>query len=431
MVSRPSSPSTILPPSPAADRSPSVRLSVIVVYVAALLQGALGITFVSSSTFLRERLSMGDTLYGAAFIPLYGLAIVSSLAAARMHARFNLRAFFLWGSCSCAVMLALIAISPSLGAPGGSLLVLIAMTISGPGLGVFGIALNTAVIEIFPATRATALAYLHALLAAGTAIWPLVVAISIRRGLWPAALLALAAAILGLALLVRLRPLPGLSIAQAPAAQGSPAIPSLAPRRALRLWLWAGTVLIYGICEAVFTAWAVIFLTESRSLSLTAAAGALSVFWIAMTAGRLLAAVLVRRLGTLPIALSLCAGMGLAFLLLPHCAGTADALARFALAGFSCSALFPLLLGLASHEFPERTPQVSALFAAMVMGGLTIGSFAPGPLRAVLGLERIYTFAALAPLLLALALLALGRAQLRMAAARMLKRSPWRRPGRP
>jgi predicted MFS family arabinose efflux permease len=89
--------------------------------------------------------------------------------------------------------------------------------------------------------------------------------------------------------------------------------------------------------------------------------------------------------------------------------GTAGALLAFGFAGLACSAVFPLLLSLGSAEFPERTPQVSAIFSAAVLAGISVGSFAVGPLRGVLGLERIYAISALGPLILAILVVLMAR----------------------
>jgi fucose permease len=161
--------------------------------------------------------------------------------------------------------------------------------------------------------------------------------------------------------------------------------------------------------EGTLSVWAVIYLTENKDLSLEAAAGALSSFWIAMTAGRLLSTAVVRKARPLPMSLTLAAGMAVSFLLVAHAHGPADSLLRFGLAGLCCSAIFPLLLGLASEELPGNTPQVSALFAAAVATGLSIGTFGIGPLRAHLGLETIYTISAAGPVLLIALLVIMAR----------------------
>ena len=419
------------PLAPATSVRPA-RLSIVTVYAASLLLGALGVTFAASSTLLRERLALGDTLYGAYFVPVYALAIAVSLFATRLLRRSSMRAFFLSGSLACAAMLLLIALAPLCGPSRGRALLFVATAAWGPGVGLLGIAVNTAAIGLFPRARSAALACLHAILAVGAAAWPLAIAGAIRVAFWPGALIALGASFVVIALVVRLHALDGLRHAEeardagataapqsaeaalareaSPARKAAPAretAPEARPPR--RLWLRAASAFVYGIGEATFTAWAIVFLTENRSLPLAVAAGALSAFWIAMAAGRFAAALLVARMGSLALALLLSCGMALAFLLLPGSHDAWSAIARFALAGLSCSALFPLLLGICSHEFPARTAEVSALFAAAVMAGLAVGSFALGPLRGPLGFERIFAISALGPALLVMLLVALAR----------------------
>ncbi len=379
----------------------SKRHSVFSVYLISLLAGAVGVTFPASSAILRHRLAIGDTLYGTFFIPGLGLAILTSLMAPHLLRRWSLRTLFLAGPIFIALAMALMAISPSLGPGRGVWVLMAAMVVSGPGGGLLGIGLNTAAIEIFPRARSTALTALHALLGAGAAIWPMMVAACAGLGFWPAAPLVLAAAMLGLTAFARTRPLVGLTdtVVTEPAQWSIPR----------RLWLRALAALVYGIGEATFTAWVVVFLNETRGLPMSVAAAALAGFWLAMTAGRLAASLLLRHAAALRIALLLCVAMSLSFLLVAQADRPADALWRFGLAGLSCSALFPLLLGLASEEFPDRTPRVSAVLSAAVMAGVALGAFGVGPLRSVLGLERIYQLSAAGPLLLAVLLLTLIR----------------------
>jgi predicted MFS family arabinose efflux permease len=387
-------------PGRAVPRLPSQRHSVAAIYLTSLVQGAIGVTFPASSTILRARLGMGDALYGACFVPGLALAILTALVGPRLLRRWSLKTLFVFALGSQAIFLTLMALSPGLPRAGGIGVLLAAMVVSGPAGGVLGIALNTAAIELFPRARATALAALHALLAAGAALWPMSVAGATRLGFWAGAPLVLAAVVIGFALLARRRPVTGL----ADVLHEAHGRFHLTPRLLLR----SLTALLYGISEATFTAWAVVYLRETRGAPLALAAGALSAFWLAMAAGRAGAAWIVRRGPLRPISIALAAGMTASFLLVAHC-GARDALWRFALAGLSCSALFPLLLALGSREEPRNTPQVSALFSAAVMAGLAIGSFGVGAVRGRLGLQTIYAISAAGPVALALLLVALGR----------------------
>jgi len=129
------------------------------------------------------------------------------------------------------------------------------------------------------------------------------------------------------------------------------------------------------------------------------AALALSVFWGAMVAGRLLVAVLVARIAPLSIWLGLPVLMIAVFLLLPAANTPLLGLGLFALAGLACSAFFPLTITLASAQFPDQVAWVSSMLIAALMVGVGLGSFLIGPLRQWLSLEQIYQLSALYPVL--------------------------------
>jgi predicted MFS family arabinose efflux permease len=385
----------------ACERRPSFRSSVALVYAVGLLQGAFGVTIAASSTALRQRLALGDTVYGSLFVPALLLAMVTSLLGHALLRRWSLRALFLFSLAGEVVALFLMALAGMIGRPFGLPLLLVGVALSGPAMGAFGITLNTAAIELFPGRRDGAITALHGLLGAGAAMWPLGVAAASGFGAWPVAPLGLAGLFaVALALALR-RPLQGVPREIHPAhAQ------SRVPRRLSTRSL---TAFVYGIAEATFSTWAVVYLYEQRGLPAGVAAGALSAFWLTMTVGRLLAAVVVRWSTPVILTLVLSVGMSLAFLLVSRAQSTAGAFLAFGFAGLACSAVFPLLLSLGSADFPERTPQVSAIFSAAVLAGVSVGSFAVGPLRAVLGLERIYAISAIGPLILGLLVVLMAR----------------------
>lgn len=380
---------------------PSFHHSVALVYAVGLLQGAFGVTIAASSSTLRQRLALGDTLYGSLFVPALLLAMVTSLLGHALLRRFSLRALFLFSLTAEAAALSLMALAGAIGRPFGLPVLLVGVALSGPAMGAFGITLNTAAIELFPGRRDGALTAMHGLLGAGAAVWPMAVAAAAGLRVWPAAPLLLAG-LFAVALAFSLRrPLQGVPQEIHPAhAQ------SHVPRR---LGTRSLTAFVYGISEATFTMWAVVYLYEQRGLPAAVAAGALSIFWLTMTVGRLLTAMVVRWSTPLMLTLLLSVAMSLAFLLVSRAQSTAGALLAFGFAGLACSAVFPLLLSIGSADFPERTPQVSAIFSAAVLAGISVGSFAVGPLRGVLGLERIYAISALGPLILAILVVLMAR----------------------
>lgn len=381
--------------------APSFRRSVALVYAVALIQGAFGVTIAASSTALRQRLALDDTLYGSLFVPALLLAMATSLVGHVLLRRWSLRTLFLFSLVAEVAALSLMALAGAIGRPLGLPLMLAGVALSGPAMGTFGITLNTAAIELFPGRRDGALTALHGMLGAGAAMWPMAVAAAAGVGAWPAAPLLLAG-LFALALVLSLRrPMLGVAEEIHPAhAQ------SHVPRRMSARSL---TAVVYGIAEATFTMWAVVYLYEQRRLPAGVAAGALSAFWLTMTVGRLLTAAVVRWSTPVRLTLLLALGMSVAFLLVSQARSTGGALLAFGFAGLACSAVFPLLLSLGSADFPERTPQVSAIFSAAVLAGISVGSFAVGPLRGHFGLERIYVISAIWPLIMALLVLVMAR----------------------
>ncbi|MCK7533021.1 MAG: hypothetical protein MZV63_19320 [Marinilabiliales bacterium] len=133
-------------------------------------------------------------------------------------------------------------------------------------------------------------------------------------------------------------------------------------------WTFAAIAVLYAFAEGTFSNWAVIYLREAKGLPAGVAALALSVFWGAMVAGRLLVAVLVVRIAPLTIWLALPVLMIAAFLLLPG-ADTRDAGAGVVRAGGAG------LLGL----FPaDHHPGVGAVSRARRLGVVHVDRRADG-----------------------------------------------------
>ncbi len=174
---------------------------------------------------------------------------------------------------------------------------------------------------------------LHTLLGLGLMVGPLLADGFGRMGLWtgfPLSLLALSALLALTAATVRLPPdVGGETDRQTDA---NPPLSSGA------FWTFAAIAVLYAFAEGTFGNWAAVYLREAKALPAGVAALALSVFWGAMVAGRLLVAVLVVRIAPLTIWLVLPVLMIAAFLLLPGADTPALGLGLFALAGLACSA---------------------------------------------------------------------------------------------
>jgi fucose permease len=276
---------------------------------------------------------------------------------------------------------------------------LVAMLLLGFGFGSTLTALNSLAPGFFPQRSETALTALHTLLGTGTALAPLFVSAAVGRGWWwiPA---LVAVVLFALAILGSTQPL---RIAQ------PPPLPAGGPLGFLRnlsgrLWAFLALVLLYGIAETLFGNWAILFLHGNRGFGVRTAGFALAAFWAMVTVGRLLIAVASVWLAPRWFYRALPVLLFAAFLLVPHTATSATAIAAFGFAGLACSAFLPLSVGFAEEQFPRLAELMGGEMIASYMVGYGIASFAVGALihSGTARLGNLYSDAALLAAVMAL-----------------------------
>ena len=366
--------------------------AVLAVYLIAFLQGLTLVSFPASSAVLKQMHGFTDAQYGAIFLPQVALAVLGAVAGGMLARRLGLRPL-LWlaaagNGLSQLALAASLWVMPALAFP----TILVGTALLGWSFGLGGAPLNSYPPRLFPKRAPAAVVALHTLLGLGLMVGPLLADGFGRAGEWigfPLSLLGLSALLALTAAAVRLPPDVGGETDRQTGA--NPPLSSGA------FWTFAAIAVLYAFAEGTFGNWAAVYLREAKGLSATVAALALSVFWGAMVAGRLLVSVLVARIAPLMIWLALPALMITAFLLLPGADTPASGLGLFALAGLACSAFFPLTIALASERFPEHVAWVSSMLIAALMVGVGLGSFAIGPLREWLTFEQLYRLSAFYP----------------------------------
>ncbi len=374
---------------PVSPKNPAV----LAVYLIAFLQGLTLVSFPASSTLLKQMHGFTDAQYGAIFLPQVALAVLGAVAGGTLARRLGLQTL-LWltavgNGLSQLALAASVWVMPALAFP----TILAGTALLGLSFGLGGAPLNSYPPRFFPERAPAAVVALHTLLGLGLMVGPLLANGFSRAGLWigfPLLLLGSSGVLALLAATVRLPRDAGGEVERR--ATTSPPLTSSA------FWIFAAIAVLYAFAEGTFSNWAMIYLREAKMLPAGVAALALSVFWAAMVAGRLLVAVLVVRIAPLTIWLALPVLMIAAFLLLPAANTPALGLSLFALAGLACSAFFPLTITLASTRFPEHVAWVSSMLIAALMVGVGLGSFVIGPLREWLALEQIYQLSAFYPI---------------------------------
>ncbi len=135
--------------------------------------------------------------------------------------------------------------------------------------------------------------------------------------------------------------------------------------------------------------WASLYMTKKLGASTTLASLALTMFWGAVTAGRILFAAIEkwfperRTYQVLPFVVAV-AFVVIAFLPKSH---PYLGIVAFALAGLGCSALLPLTISFGEEELTAIAASVAGGLIAFYQMGYGIAAFGVGPLQSRAGLS--------------------------------------------
>jgi fucose permease len=322
------------------------------------------------------------------FVPQAAMAVGMSLLGASFIRHLGIKRIYLIGLTAILVSMALLflsqfATSSALVAYG---MLILATTNLGIGFGLTVPALNTFAAAFFPQKVDTAVLILNALLGLGTVLAPVLVAVFVGLNIWSG--LPLLVAFLLLVLLLLSLPLPlhtGTSeseqIHKRPAA-----LPS-------RFWIFAAFAVLYGVCETMNGNWASLY-TQRLGATTTLASVALTIFWGAVTAGRIIFAAIegwfppYRTYQVLPVLLAV-SFLALAFITKGN---VFHGIVAFGLAGLGCSGLLPLTISFGQKELTAITASVAGYLIAFYQVGYGIAAFGAGPLQQVakLTLNTLY-----------------------------------------
>jgi fucose permease len=359
------------------------RSEVGLIYVIGLVQGLALVTFPAASSIFTSAHGFGFSAsrYGTMFVPQVILAILASSIGPRLARRWTLKRVLQAGLVADLLAMTLLAASRLLvDSPDAAYEVLLVATGSlGFGFGAAVMAVNTFAQKFSPGREDRSVLTLNALLGAGTALAPLLVAIFVGAGAWWLMPLMVAVALMGLLVLSTRRPL-DVSADAAPGASRSERLPR-------RFWLFAAAVLLYGIAETLNGNWSGPYLTGERGVSVRGASFALVTFWAMVTIGRVLFATASSRTTLRWIYAGLPVLLIAAFQIVARAGGEDGSIAAFGLAGLGCSAFFPLCISLAGQEFPRLAAVMSGGIVAFYQVGYGVAAFGVGPLREFAGLS--------------------------------------------
>jgi fucose permease len=370
------------------------RTEIGLVYIAAVVQGLALVTFPAASSIFTSADGFGfdSTRYGALFLPQVLLAILASAFAPRLARRWSLRRVLLAGLAGDVVSMTLLALSRLLlGMPDMAFGVLLLATGAlGLGFGATVMALNTYAEAFFPKRADRAVLALNALLGLGTALAPVLVAIVVALGAWwllPVVVACIAVLLFGVAYAQPLRLHVGNADSDRPTSLNWIDLPR-------RFWLYAAAVFAYGIVETLNGNWAMLYLSSERGVSAQGASFALAAFWVMVTVGRVLIALISQLVPARWIYVALPALSLIVFQLASQVQSEAGGIMVFGLAGLACSGFLPLSISFAGGEFPRLSAVMAGGLIAFYQLGYGVAAFGIGPLQGLFGLSFSTIFAA-------------------------------------
>jgi MFS family permease len=383
------------------------RQEIAAVYTAATIQGIVLVTFPAVSAIFTSAAHYGlsTTEYGGMFVPQAMTAILSSLFGAGLTHHIGGKRVFLLGLAADLFSMVLLFLSQFATGnhPLAYAILLAATAFLGVGFGFAVPALNTFTAAFFPKKVDTAVLTLNALLGLGTALAPLFAMIFVGIGLWWGLPILMSGLTLAL-LLFSLR-LPLKEISRPPGQENASQVRPSANPMPVRFWIYAAFALVYGICETLNANWATVYISAGLGASATLASMALTVFWVAVTGGRVLFAAVEKwcppqwTYRALPILLAV-AFLAIAWTPRAH---PFLAILFFAVAGLGCSALLPLVISFGQRELTTITAAVAGGMIGFYQMGYGVAAFGVGPLQAwaKLTLASIYGWTTLFALCLA------------------------------
>jgi FHS family glucose/mannose:H+ symporter-like MFS transporter len=331
-----------------------------------ILNAEIGPSLPSMVQSFHINLAAAGVIFTAQFIGYLPGAVTGGFAADR------------WGYRGVLVLAALLTAAGTTGTalvsawPAALALTLLA----GLGFGITDSLGNAVVAAQAPREGGVALNILHTFFGVGALCGPLIVAAMLGAGAgWHGAFFLTGALAVCCAALFWVAPIPppAHSQAAAPLDGATPGprnlLRSLFPDR--RIWLIACMLFLFVGIEQLTGGWISTYLQRVLHAHQDASAGSASLYWAAVTAGRIAASVAALRLsnerilgGSMVLALA-------ALLLMGQAGSIGGALAALAAVGFGFAAIYPTIMAITARAYPLRfATLVGGLVAAGGLGGM-------------------------------------------------------------
>lgn len=387
---------------PAATAAPR-RTELLAVYGAGLFQGLSLVAVPAAATVLTDPAAydLSSSQYGLLFLPQVVMAIVGSLALPWLAGRRALKSVLLGGlAANTVAMVLLVASNGVQGDAAAFPMLLVATAFLGLGFGLTLGSISTFAGAFHPEARDVALTALNVLLGLGTALSPLLIALFLDVGEWWYLPVIAVAGLVGALALAATQPLR----AERARAGARPPIPPL-------FWLFAATLVLYGIAETMFGNWGSTLLLDDGAASATSATYALGAFWAAVTVGRLVIALVAGHVRSTRIYLVLPWAIALALVASPWVGNAAAGIALFGFAGLACSGFFPMTVGYGETSFSAMVELAAGWLIAAYQVGYGLAAFGGGALQGTVSLAALFRIAAALAAVMGVLAIGVARAQ--------------------
>ena len=389
-------------PESTADHS----LEQVVLLLVGVMQGVALVTFPAISTVLTSTNGYGlsSSSYGLIFLPQVIAAIAASFLGGKFSRLWGAKDLLLLGLMADTASMGVLLLSslwihePTVALP----MLLTATALMGFGFGAVVPLLNTFIADFQPQRVDQSILMLNALLGLGTALAPALAALVVGPGIWwllPLIVLVAAALLL---VACRAQPLQLSSNVQDGGAKAGlqPGAPGL-------LVLFVLVAILYGLIETLNGNWSVLLMSRRVESQPQIASMALTVFWAMVTIGRLFFSGVSRWLTPKLLLPGLPVFLAVVLVAISRLTSGDDssALVLFALAGFGCSAMLPLIISFGQTRLNWLGESVAGLLIASYQLGFGLAAFGGGTLQQALQLPISTLFGWGAWVALALALL--------------------------
>ena len=342
-------------------------------YLAALFQGMSFSIVPGAANFLTANsgLHFSEYEYGNLFILMIFGAIFASFFGSILAKSLGSKPILTFGlflnalAMGCFALEKLFFLDINISYP----LFLLLMFFLGSGFGACLCTLNNFAYHFFPKKQSTAITALHSFLGIGSALGHLLFLLFFKLGCWHVAPLLLTLSFFCLTLAVAI-------LFSKPNRQSTSKAHS--NTFSILLVVFALTALLYGFSETLFGNWGTIYLHQNKQLSLEASSYALSLFWGAVTASRLLITFIVLKIKAITVYLCLAPVILISLIFLAFSQRTEGSLLAFLIAGIGCSGFLPLTFSFAQSSFPKDSQKVAGQVSSFYMVGYGLASWGVG-----------------------------------------------------